>query len=87
MPKELKSKISLQNFGKAMSQLDLSSVPKEKKLSAIMDHMMRIQADTVTDRYEASKIRIAQRMHHHRDHSKNKRIIVPESPLLSAILK
>lgn len=41
--------LSLQEFGKAMAQLDLSGIPKDKRPAAIADHLGRIMAETVTD--------------------------------------
>lgn len=52
----LATSLSLDDFGKAMSQLDLSSVPPEKKAAAIRDHLMRIMVGTLHDRDKAAEI-------------------------------
>lgn len=59
----LPSTISLQDFGKAMAQLDLSSVPSEKRQAAIMDHFATIMKHTVTDPNAVQEIAGAQFMH------------------------
>ena len=53
------SRMNIQEFGDAMKQLDLSSVPKHKHSQAIMDHLMRIMADSITDREKAQEIHIS----------------------------
>jgi hypothetical protein len=52
----LKSSLTLHEFGAAMRQLDLKSVPKEKQTQAIMDHLMAIMSETVEDREAAYEI-------------------------------
>jgi len=59
MPKQLESTISLNDFGKAMAQLDLSDVPERHHHRAIKDHMLKIQQDTITDQKLASEIAFA----------------------------
>lgn len=51
------STISLQDFGKAMSVLDLSNVPPPNRAAALMDHLAHIMASTVTDPTLASELR------------------------------
>ena len=53
------SRMNLQEFGAAMSQLDLSSVPKHNHSQAIMDHLMRVMADSITDKEKAHEIHIS----------------------------
>lgn len=53
------SRMSIHEFGNAMKQLDLSSVPKHKHSQAIMDHLMGIMADSITDREKAQEIHIS----------------------------
>lgn len=62
--KQIPAKISLQELGQAMAQLDLSSVPPHKRKRALMDHLMRIQEDTVTDKTLATQIAISRRLKH-----------------------
>jgi hypothetical protein len=52
----LPASLDLDGFGKAMAQLDLSTVPPEKKAAAIRDHLMRIMVDTLHDRDKAMEI-------------------------------
>lgn len=55
----LPSSLTLQEFGKAMSQVDLSTVSPENHRLAIFDHLMRVMADTIEDGTKASEIRQA----------------------------
>lgn len=52
-----KSNITLADFGKAMSVLDLSSVPPPNRAAALMDHLAHIMASTVTDQNLANELR------------------------------
>ena len=56
--------ISLVNLGKAMSQLDLTSIPPHKRPSAIFDHLMLIMQDTLHDRTLAQEIRVSHKIKH-----------------------
>lgn len=51
------STISLHDFGKAMSSLDLSSVPPNKRMAATLDHMALIMGSTLTNQDVASEVR------------------------------
>ena len=51
------TKISTAELGKAMGQLDLSSVPKHKHTQAVMDHFFRVMAENVMDKKVADEIR------------------------------
>ena len=53
------SRMSLSEFGDAMGQLDLSSVPKHNHSKAIMDHLMRVMADSISDKEKAQEIHIS----------------------------
>jgi hypothetical protein len=53
------SRMNLAEFGNAMSQLNLSGVPEHKHPQAIMDHLMRIMADSITDREKSQEIHIS----------------------------
>ena len=46
----LESTITKEQLGEAMAKLDLNSIPPEKRASAVMDHLMRIMSETITDR-------------------------------------
>lgn len=43
------SNVTLVDFGKAMSKLDLAGVPPHKRASAIIDHLGKIMSETATD--------------------------------------
>jgi len=55
----LAASLTPSSLGRAMAQLDLSSVPSEKRKAALMDHLMRIMADTIHDRSAAAEITAA----------------------------
>lgn len=63
----LPTNLTTVEFGKAMSQLDLSSVPKQRRPKAVMDHMMKIMADSLIDKRKAEEIHIS-RILHNRKH-------------------
>ncbi len=44
----LPSSHTLESFSNAMTQLDLATVPEEKKHLAIRDHLMGIMADSIS---------------------------------------
>ena len=53
------SRMNLAEFGNAMRQLNLDGVPEHKHPQAIMDHLMKIMADSVTDREKSQEIHIS----------------------------
>lgn len=55
----LESNITLDQFGNAMKQLNLSDVPAERVGEAIKDHLMRVMADTIKDKEKAQEIHIS----------------------------
>ena len=55
----LSSSLTLPELGQAMKQLDLSTVPPEKRADAIRDHLMRIVADSIHDKEVAFEIHAA----------------------------
>ena len=57
------SKISVREFGKAMKQLDLSTIPPEKKAYAIRDHLMGIMSDNISSPTAAFDLSMAQQMY------------------------
>lgn len=57
------SKMTVEQFGKAMSQLDLSNVPADRKEQAVMDHMMRIMEQEINDKSLAKEIKYSRMMH------------------------
>ena len=54
----LASSISPQELGKAMAELDLSSVPPEKRAHAIMDHLVHVMVGTIKDPVERDKLAV-----------------------------
>jgi len=57
--KYIDSNLTLHQLGKAMKQLDLSSIPDANKPKAIREHLTKIMADTVTDADAKQKLRYA----------------------------
>jgi hypothetical protein len=55
----LESNITLDQFGNAMKQLNLSEIPRERAAEAIKDHLMRVMADTIKDKEKAQEIHIS----------------------------
>ena len=55
----LDSKMTLDQLGKAMSELDLANIPERNKGKAIREHLTKIMADTVTDTEAKQKLRYA----------------------------
>lgn len=52
----LTSSMSLEDFAKAMSHLNLSDIPPEKRQRAVINHLLGIQIDVIHDRQRASEI-------------------------------
>lgn len=52
----LTSSITPHELGRAMSSLDLASIPPEKRHGAVMDRLASIMADTIHDRAKATEI-------------------------------
>jgi len=62
----IESTITKEQLGQAMSQLDLSSVSPENRQSAVMDHLMAVMAETVTDRDKSQEIKASRILRHGR---------------------
>ena len=58
----LETNITIHDFGKAMAQLNLDGVPEHNRPKAIMDHLMRVMADTIKDKEQAQVIHISRLM-------------------------
>lgn len=56
------SNITLQDLGKAMSQIDLSNVPPNKIQNAVFDQFMRVMQDTVQCGKTAYEIKQSRRL-------------------------
>jgi len=57
------SNMNLEQFAKAMSQLDLENIPADRKEQAVMDHLMRIMEQEVNDKSLAKEIKYSRMMH------------------------
>lgn len=58
--KTIPSSISLAQFANAMAQQDFTKISNpDKRRAAIIEHYMRIMADTVTDSDAANELRAA----------------------------
>lgn len=55
----LHAAIPLPELGKAMAELDLSSVAPEKRHLAVLDHLVHIMIGTITDATERDKLAAA----------------------------
>jgi len=53
---QLPSTITPEQLGRAMKQLDLSSVPPDKRKWAVAEHLHRIMQDTLEDRTKAPSL-------------------------------
>lgn len=62
----LETHLSLHAFGKEMKQLNLNGVPKERRSAAIMDHLMKIIANSVHNKEKAQEIHISRLLHQHK---------------------
>lgn len=52
----LPSSMTLQEFGQAMSALDLQSIPPEHRKAALMDHLAKIMIEKIHDRPMAADL-------------------------------
>jgi hypothetical protein len=55
----LQTSMTLPEFGKAMSALDLSSIPADKRKAALMDHLAKIMIQKIHDRTTAADLSAA----------------------------
>ena len=58
----IQSELNLSEFGHAMSQVDLSAVPPEKRKAAIFDHFMTVMAGSIRDPETKFEILMSQRL-------------------------
>lgn len=56
------ARISLHDFGKAMSELDLSTIPPEKTAAAVRDHLTGIMSETILSPTAAFDLSMARQM-------------------------
>ena len=55
----LESNLTLGQFGHAMSQLNLTDIPRERAAEAIKDHLMQVMANSIRDKEKALEIHIS----------------------------
>ena len=55
----LDSKMSLDQLGKAMSELDLANIPARNKGKAIREHLTKIMAETILDPDKRAELEVA----------------------------
>ena len=57
--KHLESKMTLDQPGKAMSELDLANIPEHNKPKAIREHLTKIMAETIVDPNARADLQVA----------------------------
>lgn len=57
--KNLESKMTLDQLGKAMSELDLANIPDANKPRAIREHLTKIMAETILDPNARADLQVA----------------------------
>lgn len=57
--KNLDSKMTLDQLGKAMSELDLANIPDANKPKAIREHLTKIMAETILDPNARADLQVA----------------------------
>lgn len=57
--KNLESKMTLDQLGKAMSELDLANIPDANKPRAIREHLTKIMAETIVDPNARADLQVA----------------------------
>lgn len=57
--KHLESKMTLDQLGKAMSELDLANIPDANKPKAIREHLTKIMAETILDPNARADLQVA----------------------------
>lgn len=55
----LDSKMTLDQLGKAMSELDLANIPERNKPKAIREHLTKIMAETILDPDKRAELEVA----------------------------
>lgn len=63
----LQTSMTLQEFGQAMSALDLQSITPDKRPRMLMDHLARIMIQKIHDRSVAADLSAAYLMRKNRD--------------------
>ena len=58
----LPADLTLNELGKAMSQIDLTSVSPHQREKAIFDHFTRIMGDTLVDKDKAREIKASRKL-------------------------
>jgi hypothetical protein len=60
---QVASKITLEDFGRAMGQIDLSGVPPERRGNAVMDHLARVMSEEAMDLELRRELRISRELY------------------------
>ena len=60
------SKITPQQFAKALASVDLKAIPKHKRKAALADAIITIMIETITDEGKKDQLRISQMLHRQR---------------------
>ena len=55
----LDSKMTLDQLGEAMSELDLANIPERNKDKAIREHLTKIMAETILDPNKRAELEVA----------------------------
>ena len=55
----IESKMTPEQLGKAMSELDLSNIPEHNKPKAIREHLTKIMAETILDPNARADLQVA----------------------------
>ena len=55
----LPAELTLNELGKAMSEIDLSTVSPHQRERAVFDHFTRIMGDTIVDKNKAREVKAA----------------------------
>lgn len=53
------SKLTLDQFSRAMSQLDLDNIPDHNRAKAIREHLTKIMAETIIDENKRADLQVA----------------------------
>jgi len=58
----LPAELTLNELGKAMSEIDLSTVSPHQRERAVFDHFTRIMGDTIVDKNKAREVKASRKL-------------------------
>ena len=58
----LPAELTLNELGKAMSEIDLSTVSPHQRERAVFDHFTRIMGDTIVDKSKAHEVKASRKL-------------------------